>query len=125
MHAKAGNYVSDKTMRRAIRDKRRIADLLDSLVAINQTTGEMLPMNELAEQSLSIRSRKESGRRERPKAGRGKESRWRTVRNRKTAGSTGDVNQVTLANRPSLTRWVFSCLVLGDCRNRLTSALTS
>lgn len=53
VHAKAGNYVSDKTMRRAIRDKRRIAELLDSLVAINQTTGEMLPMNELAEQSLS------------------------------------------------------------------------
>lgn len=53
VHAKAGNYVSDKTMRRAIRDKRRIAELLDSLVAINQTTGEMLPMNELTEQSLS------------------------------------------------------------------------
>ena len=53
VHAKAGNYVSDKTMKRALRDKRRIAELLDSLVAINQTTGEMLPMNELAEQSLS------------------------------------------------------------------------
>lgn len=53
VHAKAGNYVSDKTMRRAIRDKRRITELLDSLVAINQTTGEILPMNELTEQSLS------------------------------------------------------------------------
>lgn len=51
--AKAGKYVSDKTMNRVIRDKRRVADLLESLVAINQTTGEMLPMNELAEQSLS------------------------------------------------------------------------
>nr|WP_319564223.1 replication endonuclease [uncultured Rhodoferax sp.] len=53
VHAKAGKYVSDKTMKRAIRDKRRIAELLESLVAINQTTGEMLPMTELAEQSLS------------------------------------------------------------------------
>jgi hypothetical protein len=53
VHAHAGNYVSDKTMRRAIRDKRRIAELLESLVAINQTTGEILPMDELAEQSLS------------------------------------------------------------------------
>ncbi len=53
VHAKAGKYVSDKTMKRAIRDKRRIAELLDSLVAVNQTTGEMLPMTELAEQSLA------------------------------------------------------------------------
>jgi hypothetical protein len=53
VHDKAGKYVSDKTMRRALRDKRRIAELLESLVAINQTTGEMLPMDELAEQSLS------------------------------------------------------------------------
>jgi hypothetical protein len=53
VHAKAGAYVSDKTMKRAIRDKRRIAELLESLVAVNQTTGEMLSMSELAEQSLS------------------------------------------------------------------------
>jgi hypothetical protein len=53
VHAKAGKYVSDKTMKRFIRDRRRIAELLESLVAINQTTGEMLPMTELAEQSLS------------------------------------------------------------------------
>lgn len=53
VHAKAGKYVSDKTMRRAVRDKRRVAELLDSLMAINQNTGEMLPMTELAEQSLA------------------------------------------------------------------------
>ena len=53
VHAKAGKYVSDKTMKRAIRDKRRVAELLESLVAINQTTGEMIPMDELAAQSLS------------------------------------------------------------------------
>ena len=53
VHARAGKYVSDKTMARAIRDKRRIAELLESLVAVNQSTGEMLPMDELAEQSLS------------------------------------------------------------------------
>jgi hypothetical protein len=53
VHAKAGQYVSDKTMKRAVRDKRRIAQLLESLVAINQATGEMIPMDELAEQSLS------------------------------------------------------------------------
>lgn len=53
VHAHAGKYVSDKTMSRAIRDKRRIDELLASLVAINQTTGEMLPMDELAAQSLS------------------------------------------------------------------------
>ncbi|MDO8774829.1 MAG: replication endonuclease [Burkholderiaceae bacterium] len=53
VHACAGKYVSDKTMARAIRNQRRIAELLESLVAVNQTTGEVRPMNELAEQSLS------------------------------------------------------------------------
>lgn len=53
VHTHAGKYVSDKTMSRAKRDKRRIDDLLASLVAVNQTTGEMLPMDEIAAQSLS------------------------------------------------------------------------
>jgi len=53
VHASAGKYVSDKTMARAIRNQRRIAELLESLVAVNQATGEVRPMNELAEQSLS------------------------------------------------------------------------
>ena len=53
VHVQAGKYVSDKTMVRAMRDKRRIAELLESLVAVSQTTEEMLPMDELAAQSLS------------------------------------------------------------------------
>jgi hypothetical protein len=53
VHASAGKYVSDKTMARAIRNKRRISELLESLVAVNQTTGEMRTMSELAENSLS------------------------------------------------------------------------
>ena len=53
VHARAGKYVSDKAMHRATRAKRRIAELLESLVAVNQTTGEMMPLNDLAEKSLS------------------------------------------------------------------------
>lgn len=53
VHASAGKYVSDKTMARAIRHRRRITELLESLVAVNQTTGEMRSMSELAENSLS------------------------------------------------------------------------
>ncbi len=53
VHASAGKYVSDRTMARAIRNKRRISELLESLVAVNQTTGEMRSMRELAENSLS------------------------------------------------------------------------
>lgn len=53
VHASAGKYVSDKTMARAIRNKRRIDELLESLVAVNQTTGESRSMSELAESSLS------------------------------------------------------------------------
>ncbi|MFZ4289005.1 replication endonuclease [Variovorax sp. HJSM1_2] len=53
VHRHAGAYVSDHAMKRAVRDKRRVAELLASLVAINQTTGEVLPLEDLAEQSLS------------------------------------------------------------------------
>lgn len=53
VHAQAGKYVSGKTIARAIRDKRRIAELLASLYAVNQTTGEMIPMDEIASQSLA------------------------------------------------------------------------
>lgn len=53
VHASAGKYVSDKAMARAIRNKRRIDELLESLVAVNQTTGEIRSMSELAESSLA------------------------------------------------------------------------
>lgn len=53
VHAKAGKYVSAKAMHRYARDKRRIAELLASLVAVNRSTGEMLPLDELAAQSLA------------------------------------------------------------------------
>ncbi len=53
VHRHAGQYVSDQTMRRFARDKRRIAELLASLVAVNQTTGEVLPLDELAAASLA------------------------------------------------------------------------
>jgi hypothetical protein len=53
VHAQASKYVSGKTMARAIRDKRRIAELLESMYAVNQTTGEMIPMDEIAAQSLA------------------------------------------------------------------------
>lgn len=53
VHAKAGKYVSDKTMKRAIRDKQRIAELMESLVAVNQSTGEIIPMSEMVAGSLS------------------------------------------------------------------------
>lgn len=49
----AGRYVSDHAMKRAVRDQKRIADLLATLVAISQSTGEMLPLDELAKSSLS------------------------------------------------------------------------
>lgn len=53
VHAKAGRYVSARAMNRAMRDRQRIAELLASLIAVNQMTGETLPLDELAEQSLS------------------------------------------------------------------------
>lgn len=53
VHCHAGKYVSDRAMARALRDKRRISELLASLVAVNQTTGEMIAMDALAAQSLA------------------------------------------------------------------------
>lgn len=53
VHARADKYVSGKSMARAIRDKRRLAELLESLYAVNQTTMQAIPMNEIAAQSLA------------------------------------------------------------------------
>ncbi|MCX7279313.1 MAG: replication endonuclease [Burkholderiales bacterium] len=53
VHRHAGRYVSDHAMKRAIRDQQRVSELLASLVAINQATGEMLPLDELAKGSLA------------------------------------------------------------------------
>lgn len=53
VHRHAGRYVSDHAMKRAVRDQQRVSELLASLVAINQTTGEMLPLDELAKGSLA------------------------------------------------------------------------
>lgn len=53
VHRHAAPYVSDKALRRAARDRRRVAELLASLDAINQSTGQVLPLDELANASLA------------------------------------------------------------------------
>lgn len=53
VHKHAAPYVSDKALRRAVRDRRRVAELLASLDAINQSTGQVLPLDELANASLA------------------------------------------------------------------------
>ena len=53
VHDKAGKYVSGKAMARAVRNKRRIEELLESLYAVNQTTLQAIPMSEIAAQSLA------------------------------------------------------------------------
>lgn len=53
VHARASPYVSDAAARRGARNRRRIAELLASLEAVNQSTGEVIPLEELAAQSLA------------------------------------------------------------------------
>lgn len=53
VHERASPYVSGKALRRAARDRRRTAELLDAIDVINQTTGEVLPLSELASNSLA------------------------------------------------------------------------
>jgi len=53
VHRHAAPYVSDRAMRRALRDRRRTAELLASMDAINQATGEVVPLEELVKQSLA------------------------------------------------------------------------
>lgn len=53
VHRHAAPYVSDSAMRRASRNRRRIADLLASLEAINQTTGQVLVLGDVADKSLA------------------------------------------------------------------------
>ena len=53
VHKRAAPYVSDEAMRRNQRDAQRIAKLLASLEAVNETTGEILPLDEAAATSLA------------------------------------------------------------------------
>lgn len=53
VHRRAAPYVSDEAMRRHQRDAQRIAKLLESLEAVNETTGEILPLDEAAATSLA------------------------------------------------------------------------
>ena len=47
VHRQAGRYVSDKAMRRFERNKTYMAGLLSSLDLVNQTTGEVLPLQDV------------------------------------------------------------------------------
>lgn len=53
VHRHAGHFVSDHAMKRSRRHKRRMEEWLASLIAVNQTTGEMVPLEDLIEQSLA------------------------------------------------------------------------
>lgn len=53
VHAHASPYVSDKALRRHQRHARRITEQMAALEAINQTTGEAVPMPELVAASLA------------------------------------------------------------------------
>jgi hypothetical protein len=53
VHKLAAKYVSDEAMRRHHRHAQRIAKLLESLEAVNETTGEVLPLDEVAAHSLA------------------------------------------------------------------------
>jgi len=47
VHAKASPYASAKSVRRFEHDRRRMAELLASLEAINESTGEVIALDEL------------------------------------------------------------------------------
>lgn len=53
VHRDASAYVSERALRRARVDSRRTAELLASMDAINQATGEVLPLEALIEKSLA------------------------------------------------------------------------
>lgn len=53
VHRHASPYISDKGLRRHERQAARLADQMATLVAVNQTTGEMRDMPELIEASLA------------------------------------------------------------------------
>lgn len=53
VHSGASAYVSQRALRRARVDSRRTGELLASMDAINQTTGEVLPLEALIEKSLA------------------------------------------------------------------------
>ena len=53
VHRRAAPYVSDEAMRRHERHARRIAKMLESLEAVNETTGEVLPLDEAVATSFA------------------------------------------------------------------------
>lgn len=53
VHKHAAKYASDEAMRRHERHARRTAKLLESLEAVNENTGEVLPLKEAAAHSLA------------------------------------------------------------------------
>lgn len=53
VHKRAAPYVSDEAMRRHERHARRIARLLESLEAVNESTGEVMPLDEAAASSFA------------------------------------------------------------------------
>ncbi|TAK86602.1 MAG: replication endonuclease [Aquabacterium sp.] len=53
VHRQAGAYVSAKALRRFERDRRRLAALLASLDVVNQQTGEVISLQDIADASLA------------------------------------------------------------------------
>ncbi|TAL22676.1 MAG: replication endonuclease [Aquabacterium sp.] len=53
VHRHATPYVSERAMRRAERDRRRLSELLASMEAINRSTGEVIALDDLVESSLA------------------------------------------------------------------------
>ena len=62
VHRGASAYVSERALRRARVDSRRTSELLASMDAINQATGEVLPLEALIEKSLANPSTPYDGR---------------------------------------------------------------
>lgn len=53
VHRHASPYASERALQRSTRDRRRLAELLASLEVVNQTTGEVLPLEDLVQRSLA------------------------------------------------------------------------
>jgi hypothetical protein len=53
VHNRASPYVSDSAARRFERNRKRVAELLAALEAVNQTTGEVIQIAEVVEKSLA------------------------------------------------------------------------
>lgn len=53
VHRQAGEYVSSKALRRFERSRKHLASLLASLDLVNQTTGEVMPLQDIVDASLA------------------------------------------------------------------------